>query len=75
MSDLTATHCGCGNNDNRFGCNNIIWLIILLAICGNNGNDCDCDCGNNGIFGNNGGCCDILFLILILSCCGNGCGF
>ena len=47
MSDLTATNCGCGcdngcdNNCGRsiFGgdncCCNIIWILILLSICGN----------------------------------------
>ena len=44
MSDLAATNCGCGC-ENEGGCNSIIWLIILLCCCG---------CGNNGI----GGGCD-----------------
>ena len=66
MSDLAATNCGCGC-ENEGGCNSIIWLIILLCCCG---------CGNNGI----GGGCDngnnsCLWLILLLFCCGgNGCG-
>ena len=66
MSDLAATNCGCGCNDEG-GCNSIIWLIILLSCCG---------CGNNGLFGGNG--CDgnnsCLLIILLLFCC-NGNGF
>ncbi len=59
MSDLAATNCGCGC-ENEGGCNSIIWLIILLCCCG---------CGNNGI----GGGCDngnnsCLWLILLLFC-------
>ncbi|MGN0291341.1 MAG: chorion class high-cysteine HCB protein 13 [Lachnospiraceae bacterium] len=68
MSDLAATNCGCGC-DNERGCNSIIWLIILLSCCG---------CGNNGLFGgndcNNNSC--IWIIILLLFCCnGNDCGF
>ncbi len=48
MSDLAATNCGCGCNDDG-GCNSIIWLIILLACCGGYGNTfSDNGCGNNG---------------------------
>lgn len=74
MSDLTASHCDCGN-DNNGCCSSLIWLILLFCICGNNGNSCGC--GNNGFFGNNGngcGCESIIFILLILSCCGgNSC--
>lgn len=75
MSDLTATGCGCGNNTSLFnngsGCNSIIWIIILLSLCGG--------CGNGGSFFNNdNGCgCDIIIILLLLSCfngCNNGCG-
>lgn len=66
MSDLAATNCGCGCNDDG-GCNSIIWLIILLACCGGCGNTfSDNGCGNNSY----------LWIILLLFCCGNnGNGF
>lgn len=76
MSDLTATNCGCNNNDyntaNFFGGNSCIWIILLLLFC--NGNDNGC--GGSGLFGrsgNNGNsCCEWIILLLILSsCCGN----
>ena len=76
MSDLSATQCGCNNgtsNTSFFGngCSSLIWLILLLSICGNN----DDGCGNGiGLFNNNGngcGCSSLIWLILILSCCGN----
>ncbi len=72
MSDLTATHCGCSaNNDNNgCGCGNILWLVILLALCGNNSDGC----GNGGSFFNGGNSCNILFLLLLVSCLGNGGG-
>lgn len=78
MSDLTATNCGCGSvNDNRggCGCNNILWIIILLALCGGN-DDCGCGGGFFGGFGNGNGGCECIIWILLLSCvCGNGNGF
>ncbi len=67
MSDLAATNCGCGCNDEG-GCNSIIWLIILLALCGG--------CGTNSL-SNNGGCDSCCWIILLLFFCGgngNGCG-
>lgn len=80
MSDITATNCGCGCDDrcdnNRSGlfnmngdndCCSIIWIIILLSICG---------CGNNGIFGrsgNNDNSC-IWIILLLFFCGGMGCG-
>ncbi|MBD5542431.1 MAG: chorion class high-cysteine HCB protein 13 [Lachnospiraceae bacterium] len=70
MSDLTASQCGCGNDNN--GCGNLIWLILLLSICGNNGNGCGCN--GTSLFGGNGNgsCCEsLIFILLILSCCGN----
>lgn len=88
MSDLTASSCGCGNtarNNNGCGCE-IIWIIILLSLCGGNGtslfggnNGCGCGCGGNGIslFNGDNSSCDWLILLLLLSCfCGgnNGCG-
>ena len=40
MSDLTATNCGCGNvGRSGCGCGNFIWIILLLFLCGGNGND------------------------------------
>lgn len=67
MSDLAATNCGCGCNDEG-GCGSIIWLIILLSCCG---------CGNGSFFGGNcdGGNNNCLWIILLLFCCGgNGFG-
>lgn len=76
MSDLTASNCGCTNNDNNC-CSSLIWIIILLSICGNgngrSGNDCGCGCGSGfGFFGgNNNGCgCEIIIILLLLCCCG-----
>ncbi|MGL5414360.1 MAG: chorion class high-cysteine HCB protein 13 [Clostridium sp.] len=61
----------CGNGMNYgyggYGNNNIIWLILLLGLCGNNGfgGGCGCDdnCGDNNIW---------LLLILLMGCGGNG---
>lgn len=44
---------GCGNE------NSIIWIILLLCLCGNN-NGCDNGWGDNWIW-----------IILLLCCCGN----
>ena len=72
MSDLAATNCGTGCGCNDGGCNSIIWIIILLCLCG----------GNNGLLGggcNNGCGCgndSCLIIILLLFCCGGmGNGF
>lgn len=81
--DDRSCGCGCGcenNNDNGcgimggFGSNNccsILWIIILLCMCGN---------GNRGCSNWGGGdnCCWIIIVLLLL-CCGNngndcGCG-
>lgn len=73
MSDLAATNCGCECNS---GCNsfggggNLIWLILILSLCGGNGlggGSCNSGCGGNGG-------CDIIWIIILLSCCG-GNGF
>lgn len=74
MSDLTATQCNsCDNGGNGCGCWWIIILLLLFSNCGNN----SCGCGNNGSLfnmGNNGdGCCCWWIIILLLFCCG-GCG-
>ncbi|KAB1439415.1 chorion class high-cysteine HCB protein 13 [Candidatus Galacturonibacter soehngenii] len=68
MSDLAATGCGCSNNN---GCNSIIWIILLLCLCGGNGfggGGCNDGCGDNSCF----------LIIILLFCCGglgnNGCG-
>ncbi len=66
MSDLAATNCGCGNDVGN-GCSSIIWIILLLCICGNNGNSGF----NNGGCGGDNGC---LWIILLLLFCGGGCG-
>ena len=76
MSDLAATNCGCGCDDNCGGnmtgrgfgdCNCIVWSLILLAFCGNGFNNDGCGCGN----GDN----SCLLLLILLLCCGNGHGF
>lgn len=75
MSDLTASQCGCGHDDNN-GCSSLIWLIILLSIFGNG---CGCGCGGgSSLFGgrdsdNGCGCESLIIILLLLSCCG-GCG-
>lgn len=67
MSDLSATNCGCGCENN--GMSSCLWLIILLSCCGGCGN------GFGNGFGGNDSC---LWIILLLCCCGgfgnNGCG-
>ncbi len=64
MSDLVATNCGCGGNDN--GCSSIIWIILLLSLCGGNGSPFSNDgCGSDN---------SCIWIILLLLCCGNGCG-
>lgn len=74
MSDLAATHCDNGlrgGND----CSWLIFLILILCCCGNNGTNGflggrdDCNGSDNG--------CGFIFIILILLCCcgGNGFGF
>lgn len=78
MSDLTASHCGCerSQNESNCGCSTIIWIIILLFLCNNNG---------SGILGGCGGCilggcgegegmgceCIIIIILLLFFCCGN----
>ena len=73
MSDLAATNCGsCGCDDG--GCN-IIFLILILLVCG---------CGNSGtdLLGGDNSCSCIIWILLILCACGgngnnlfgNGCG-
>ncbi|MCM1040277.1 MAG: chorion class high-cysteine HCB protein 13 [Roseburia sp.] len=72
MSDLSATQCGCNNTrEGNNGCCSLIWLIILLSVCGNN-ND-GCGCGNGiSLFNNNGdGCGSWIWILILLSCCGN----
>ena len=66
MSDLVATNCGCGN-DTNCGCSSLIWIILMLALC-----------GNGSSFSNDGcGCGNSIWIILLLLCCcndGGGCG-
>ena len=52
----------CGNNS----CCNILWIIILLCLCGNNSWGCGNGCGN-------GDSCWIIIVLLLL-CGNNGCG-
>ena len=68
MSDLAATNCGCGC-ENEGGCSSILWLIILLSCCGG----CNGGFGfGRGNCGNGYGCESIIIIILLLCCCGNG---
>lgn len=72
MSDLAATSCGCNSCDGgNSGCSCIIWIILILCLCGGNNG-----CGLSNTFGNSG-CNDgsncIIWIILILLLCG-GCG-
>lgn len=81
MSDLSATNCGCGcdsgcgNNctggNSLFGNGNcgcsIIWIILLLSICGGNSwgqSGCGCE-GNNNC---------LLLILLLLFCNNDFCG-
>lgn len=79
MSDLSATQCGCGCQNNcggifgrGSGCNSCIWIIILLLLSNNGsvfGNDdCGCGCGRSG-----GNDCIWIILILLFCCGGNSC--
>lgn len=64
MSDLVATNCGCGN-DTNCGCSSLIWIILILALCGNGSSFSNDGCGNS-----------IWIILLLLCCCndGGGCG-
>ncbi|MCI7225732.1 Uncharacterised protein [uncultured Clostridium sp.] len=76
MSDLTATNCGCDNgcnsgcsslfnNNGNCGCS-IIWILLLLNICGGNGcGHSSCGCGENN---------NCLLILLLLLCCNGDCG-
>ena len=75
MSDLSATNCGCNGNtrEGNGGCSSLIWLLILLSICGNNNDGCGSGRSGFGLFNNdsNNGCCNLIIWLLILSsCCG-----
>ena len=74
--------CGCGNGygnscgNNGWGltngnsCNCILWIIILMCCCGNNGCGNGCSCSNSG-----DNCWLIIVLLLLCGGCGNnGCG-
>lgn len=81
MSDLTASHCGCNKPEPAQcggGCGGILWIIILMCLCGNKGesNGCGSSCGGGmDICGSGEGGCGMIFLILILcGCCGGGSG-
>jgi len=86
MSDLAATHCGCGEERNGCGCENngcgrsmcfgndscscLLWILILMCACGGQNNGCGCGNGFGG-----GDCCWLIILILLLGNNGCGCGF
>ncbi len=74
MSDISATNCGCGcdndcggaRNTSLFGgnsCCSIIWILLLLSCCGGDGYGFGNGCGNDSC----------IWIILLLLCCG-GCG-
>ncbi|MCH5255565.1 MAG: chorion class high-cysteine HCB protein 13 [Lachnospiraceae bacterium] len=70
MSDLSATQCGCNNSrEGSNGCCSLIWLIILLSICGNNNDGCG---SGIGLFNNDSGCgcSSLIWLLILFSCCG-----
>ena len=74
MSDLSATNCGCGNNNSRgiFGGNNTwLWILLLLSCFGNDDDGCGSGRSGFGLFNNdgNGSCCNTLVWLLILSSC------
>ena len=87
MSDLTASNCGC-DNDNRCGCNNNvfggnsnswIWIILLLSCCGGCGNgffggnnNCGCGCGCGTDTISNFGGNSCIWIIILLFFCGGG---
>lgn len=70
MSDISASHCGCDRPQENNGCGGILWLIILLCICGN-GSSGSNGCGMN-FCGGEGGCESIIWILILLSCCGGG---
>lgn len=55
---------GKGHGDKDCCCS-LIWILVLLSVCGNG-------CGIGDIFG--GDCCSIILLLILLSSCGCGCG-
>lgn len=71
MSDISASHCGCDRPQENNGCGGILWLIILLCICGN-GSSGSNGCGMNFCGGGEGGCESIIWILILLSCCGGG---
>ncbi|MCM1027746.1 MAG: hypothetical protein NC432_15075 [Roseburia sp.] len=81
MSDLTATNCGCNDScgcasaQNNNGCDNWIWIILLLYFCGGNSGrngGCGCNDSGSGLFGGNSGCEWIIWILLLSCFCGNG---
>lgn len=49
-----------------FGCGNessIIWIIILLCLCGNNNDGCGNGCWGDGNF-------SWIWILILLCCCG-----
>ena len=51
--------CGFGGNENS-----IIWIILLLCLCGNGSNGC----GNNGW----GDSSSWIWILILLCCCNHG---
>ena len=53
MSDLTATNCGCNNNNSRgiFGGNNTwLWILLLIFCVGNDDDGCGSGRSGFGLF-------------------------
>ena len=73
MSDLTATNCGCNNNNSRgiFGGNSWLWILLILFCLGNDDDGCGSGRSGFGLFNNDGNssCCNTLVWLLILSSC------
>lgn len=74
--------CGCGNsrevsNYGNNSCCNILWIIILLIFCGNNGSNYGYSNGYGNSCGSGDCCWIIIILLLLCGGCGNGngCGF
>lgn len=71
--DRTSCGCGCGCNGGTglgtFGgdsCSCILWFIILMSLCGNNGfGRSGCGCGTDSCW---------ILVVLLLLCGNNGCG-
>lgn len=79
MSDLSATSCGCNtpSTSNDCGCGSILWIIILMCLCGGNNGGCGDGCGSicGGNICGGGDSCGFggnwIWLLILLCCCNN----